>query len=361
AEPAPVERAKPAKSSPAGKANQKPSQAQPTQAQAQPTQAQAQPSQAQAQPSQAQPAGSATPEPDAPRRTTAHVAPRRTPTGGSHPVTAQVTAAAAAPPSQLVDDDSDDTTAEHTRVDAPWPKSSEWDERTERVGPPLKRPVLPAASKGFAPALTPPAQVAAGTARNTALDSPARSAKPTPAPRAAKPTPAPVRSDKPTVPVAAPVTAARYRPPTEPEIETYLELEADLPPESGDDGALGQALGQVLGQAPGQALGQALGQAPGQALGQAPGAALAFGSAPRIPRDEIDDEYAAVSITIEDDTGKVTEPAAELAPAEPPIALTRSRRITAEDAVAVSGTIEEPPPQSPPPRRAKRHSGGYDD
>ncbi|HEX4423476.1 MAG TPA: protein phosphatase 2C domain-containing protein, partial [Kofleriaceae bacterium] len=115
AEPAPVERAKPAKSSPAGKANQKPSQAQPAQAQSSQAQpAQAQPSQAQpaqAQPSQAQPAGSATPEPEAPRRTTAHVAPRRTPSGGIHPVTAPVTAAAAAPPSQLVDDDSDDTTA----------------------------------------------------------------------------------------------------------------------------------------------------------------------------------------------------------------------------------------------------------
>jgi serine/threonine protein phosphatase PrpC len=135
------------------------------------------------------------PEPAAPSeakppRKTAHIAPRATPTSGIAPVPTPVPAAT---PVQIDRADRGDRDrSEPAPAAAPvdtWPSPSDWDELTERIGPPRRRGAT--APVKFAP--SPPTSVAAGTA------------------------------------------TLRRRPPTEPEIETYLELEADLPPSADDE------------------------------------------------------------------------------------------------------------------------------
>jgi len=117
------------------------------------------------------------------------------------------------------------------------------------------------------------------------------------------------------------------RTPTDPEIETHLELEAELPPVSGEDA----------------------GPEPDLGLGGEP-----------------DDEHESVSITIEegstrvietvtdDDAQTLTLTVTESSAAKPP----RRRAITSQGGGAVSGTIDDSPE---PPRRAKRQSEGYED
>ncbi|HET7502290.1 MAG TPA: protein phosphatase 2C domain-containing protein [Kofleriaceae bacterium] len=159
--------------------------------------------------------------------------------------------------------------------------------------------------KGFAPPLTPPA--------GTPVPRPA-----TPVPRPVTPVPAPAMRDR-----------ARPRPPTEPEIEAYLEIEADLPPESAASDAHPE---------------------------------LAFGLPLRGGLDP-DDDHESVSITIEEDRTRVTvtEDSGQtllVMVTEPDAA--RPRAITAEDGSAVSGIIsipaDLPPAPVAMPRRAKRHS-----
>jgi len=157
--------------------------------------------------------------------------------------------------------------------------------------------VARSALKGFAPGLTP----AAGT----------------PIERSATP-----------LPIALPA----IRTPTEPEIETYLEIEAELPPEPGSDLDLESEL----------ALNIAL-------------------------SGDLHDGHESVLITIDEDSTRVTETVTETDSQTLTVTVTelsgdrdakRSRRITAEDGVAVSGTIDD---NQGPPRRAKRHSEGYED
>jgi len=169
------------------------------------------------------------------------------------------------------------------------------------------------ALKGFAPALTPP-----GGAPTVRVSTPSlRSSSAGPAQPAGL-----ARGG------AAPGEEPEIRPPTDPEIETYLELEAELPPASGEADDLEPELG--------------------------------LGGEPH-------DDHKSVSITIEDGTTRVietvteddsqtltltvTEPAA----AEPP---PRRRAITSQGGGAATGTIEDSPE---PPRRAKRQSEGYED
>jgi hypothetical protein len=127
--------------------------------------------------------------------------------------------------------------------------------------------------------------------------------------------------------------------PTEPETETYLEIEADLPPESGVDADFESELALSI------------------ALSGDIGA--------------IESVRESVSVTIDDDNMRVTETVTEtdaltltVTVAEP---ITdrdaiRKRAITAQDSSSVSGTISIPDEDgAPPARRAKRHSEGWDE
>ena len=119
-------------------------------------------------------------------------------------------------------------------------------------------------------------------------------------------------------------------PPTDPEIETYLEIEADLPPESGVDPDLESEL----------ALNIAL-------------------------SGDLEALHESVSITIEEEGLKVTETVTETSTHTLTLTVTEplddedddvhARAITADDAATVSGTISIP--EDGPPRRAKRRSG----
>jgi hypothetical protein len=115
--------------------------------------------------------------------------------------------------------------------------------------------------------------------------------------------------------------APARRPPTDPEIETYVELEADLPPESGIDPDIESEL------------------------------ALS---------GDLEAEHESVSITIEDGNTRVIETVTEtdahtltLTVTEPvgDLESIRPRAITADDGVAVSGTISIPEDRAP--RRAR--------
>jgi PPM family protein phosphatase len=123
------------------------------------------------------------------------------------------------------------------------------------------------------------------------------------------------------------------RTPSDPEIETYLELEADLPPE------------------------------PGVARDFEPELAL------RRALDELE-EHESVSITIEDEGERVIETTTEMEGHTLTVTMTesyfdeRQRAITAADGDEVSGTIsipEDTPPPLPPRRRIRRQSEGWED
>ena len=147
-------------------------------------------------------------------------------------------------------------------------------------------------------------------------------------PSAAKPRPA---TPVPGTPRGA---AEELRTPSDPEIETYLELEADLPPE------------------------------PGIARDYEPELAL------RRALDDLED-HDSVSITIEQEGHRVIETVTEMdghtltvTVTEPYAFDERQRAITAEDGHEVSGTIsipEDTPPPLPPRRRVRRQSEGWDD
>jgi hypothetical protein len=129
------------------------------------------------------------------------------------------------------------------------------------------------------------------------------------------------------------VDSSDLRMPADPEIETYLELEADLPPGPGAERDVESEL----------ALRFALGGDP--------------------------DEHESVSITIEDDGGRVTETTTEsdgliltVTITEPGDGEDRQRALTAQDGALVSGSISIPE-DTPPPRpkhRAKRQSDGWE-
>ncbi len=134
-------------------------------------------------------------------------------------------------------------------------------------------------------------------------------------------------------PVTPPPAPRRSRRPTDPEIEAYLEIEADLPPESGMDPELESEL----------ALSIAL-------------------------SGDLDRMHESVSFTGEDGSMRVTETVTETSAHTLTVTVTeevsahepgRPRAITAQDGSAVSGTISIPEDDgAPPPRRAKRHSEG---
>lgn len=172
--------------------------------------------------------------------------------------------------------------------------------------------------KGFAPALTPPE----GTPPETPV---------TPLPLASSlggPRGTIAPGDK------------QLRPPTDPEIETYLEIEAELPPEAGGD------------------------------------AEPSFEVARDLARDlapqgsDLDGDHESMSITIEQDSTRVIETVTEtethtitLTVTEPVAAEpAQPRAISGQDKPAAArpngGTNDDSPAQ---PRRAKRHSEGYED
>jgi PPM family protein phosphatase len=163
---------------------------------------------------------------------------------------------------------------------------------------------------------------------------------PTFPPPAGTPTgmPARTKGERPSTspPVAAGDRAA-IRPPSEsePEIEAYFEIEAELPPEAGSE--LDRLESELA-------------------------LSLALGS------ERYADEHESVSITIEEDSLRVTKTVTVTETDSQVFTLTvtepgaldpaRPRAITAEDGNAVSGTIVDP---SSPPRRARRHSEGYEE
>jgi len=126
----------------------------------------------------------------------------------------------------------------------------------------------------------------------------------------------------------APRPAAR-RPPTDPEIETYFEIEADEPPEAGDDVDVESELALSI------ALSGDL---------DAPSASMAL--------DEDVTQVMATEVALAD---------VGFMPGDHTLVDQRRRAITAEDGSAVSGTISIPEGIAPPSRRAKRLGEGRDD
>ena len=220
------------------------------------------------------PPGTAVSRPATPTPAPPIAAPRATPAGGMSPRPAQSWAA----------------TTPRSRSDSPWDPANEAD--TVRGGP---------APRGFARALTPPSGVR------------------------------PRRASAPMARTGAAVGsfAADLRTPTDPEIETYLELEADLPPGPGAERDLESE------------------------------AAL------RSLTDELDGR-ASVSITIEEEGQRVIETTTEteshtLTVTRTEVNAEYQRAITADDGTEVSGSISIPedPPSSR--RRARRQSDGWED
>lgn len=146
------------------------------------------------------------------------------------------------------------------------------------------------------------------------------------------PLPADVRPRRSSTPVPAIVASDGSDPrSTDPEIETYLELEADLPPGPG-------AERDLESEAALSALGTDL------------------------------EEHESVSITIEEEGRRVIETTTETAGHTLTVTVTEpvnsepQRAITAEDGAEVSGSISIP--EDPPPtrrHRARRQSDGWDD
>jgi hypothetical protein len=145
--------------------------------------------------------------------------------------------------------------------------------------------------------------------------------------------PAGARVRRASTPLPAPIAGADLRRPTDPEIEAYLELEADLPPGPG-------AERDLESEAALSALNAGLG------------------------------EHESVSITIEEEGQRVIETTTETAAHTLTVTMTESAyseyqcAITAEDGTEVSGSISIPDDTPPPPlprRRAKRESDGWDD
>ena len=164
--------------------------------------------------------------------------------------------------------------------------------------------------KGFAPALTPPGGAPGGA----------------PTVRVAIPAlrPSQVKLAR---GGAAPVDGAEIRPLTDPEIETFLELEAELPPPSGEGNDLEPELG----------------------LGGEP-----YGEHESVSITIEDGSTRVIETVTEDDSQTLTVTVTEPSAAEPP----RRRTMTSQGGSAVSGTIADSPA---PPGRAKRQSEGYED
>jgi hypothetical protein len=133
-------------------------------------------------------------------------------------------------------------------------------------------------------------------------------------------------------PPASPSASGRMhrRPPSEPEIETYFEIEADEPPERGSDPDVESEL------------------------------AISIALSGEL------DQHESMSVTLDEDVTQVMLNEVALSDmSQLPVDLTvvdqRQRAITAEDGAAVSGTISIPETAGGPARRARRHSEGWDD
>jgi hypothetical protein len=126
---------------------------------------------------------------------------------------------------------------------------------------------------------------------------------------------------------APPPDHRRRRPPSEPEIETYFEIEADEPPEAGDDLDVESELAISI------ALSGDL---------EAPNESMSI---------SLDEDVTQVMVT------EVAMADMSLLPIDVTVVEQRQRAITAEDGAAVSGTISIPEGIKPPARRPK----GWDD
>jgi serine/threonine protein phosphatase PrpC len=177
-----------------------------------------------------------------------------------------------------------------------------------------RRGLIDAPPRGFARPLAPPSE---------------------PRPLTPLPLPAPDSSEE-----STPVAPGRL--PSDPEIETYLEMEADLPPESGLDADLESELALSI--------------------------VLSGIDSPGDPGDEDDSISITIDEGVDDDdetepteTGRGSPRISQLRRAvsdglgadEPTV---RKRAITAQDGSEVSGTIDRGAPS-----RAKRHSEGFEE
>ena len=195
---------------------------------------------------------------------------------------------------------------------------SDWSAPTVRSKPRPDSPVEP-------PPPRPEVRGGHVVARSTLKGSSPALALPADAPAERSPTPPSGTASPP-----APTTArSKARPPTDPEIETYLEIEAELPPVSGE-------------------------------AEPAPEFALNVAS-----QGDFDDEHESVSITIEEDNTRVIETVTETSTQTLTLTVTepvadepaQPRVITTQDGPAASGTLPVPPA---PSRRSRRKSEGQD-
>jgi hypothetical protein len=207
-----------------------------------------------------------------------------------------------------------------------------------------------------------------------------RASSPDPAVAASRPpTPPPAaeiveRTSDQITAVALPVaSAARTRRPTDPEIETYLEIEADEPPESGVDVdleselALSIAFSGDLDRVPEpistrfedgdtletEVMTEAMTEAVTEAMTEAVTEVMTE-PVTEVMTEAVTEVVAETEPNAHPLTVTVTEPGLDRAPV-------RKRAITAQDAASVSGTISIPDDGSAPPRRAKRQSDGWDE
>jgi hypothetical protein len=126
---------------------------------------------------------------------------------------------------------------------------------------------------------------------------------------------------------AAPGDGAEIRPPTDPEIETFLELEAELPPPSGEGNDLEPKLG----------------------LGGEP-----YDEPESVSIIVEDGSTRVIETVTEDDSQTLTLTVTESSAADP----ARRRASTSQGDTDGSSTVADSPA---PPRRAKRQSEGYED
>ena len=169
------------------------------------------------------------------------------------------------------------------------------------------------------------ASLAHAITQPVAVHAPVVAPRPQRRPSAPLPLPAPVDAAE----VGAPSERRGRRPPSEPEIETYFEIEADEPPEAGDDVDVESELALSI------ALSGDL---------DAPSASMAL--------DEDVTQVMATEVALAD---------VGFMPGDHTLVDQRRRAITAEDGSAVSGTISIPEGIAPPSRRAKRLGEGRDD
>ncbi|MGN6106776.1 MAG: hypothetical protein ACTHU0_16835 [Kofleriaceae bacterium] len=200
---------------------------------------------------------------------------------------------------------------------APVRKSTRTAAATLPPPPLVARPIAPLPRSDASGSISRPSPLPPGLQPAGALVEPAK--RPS-APRIAPP---PSRG----TPPPGVATSGAARPSTDPEIETYIELEAEPPP---------------------------------SAAVPTPTAAVPTPTA-AVPAPTSEDDIAEMTLSVQDHSGRVTETVTETSEQTLTLTVTEEsaaprRAITAEDGAEVSGTISVETP-----RRSKRTSDGWDD